>query len=83
MSRLCDFCKAIYPAAGHFYAFIFVFQKNLYLQVCKFEKKYFRLDFFFANTIAYNSETGRSCSNCKVVGFVLSEISSRGAYVQK
>ena len=46
MSRLCDFCKARYPAAGHFYAFIF-FQKNLYLQVCKFEKKILPFGIFF------------------------------------
>ena len=28
MSRLCDLCKARYPAAGHFYAFIFFSPKK-------------------------------------------------------
>ena len=65
-------------AAGHFYDYIFS-KKNLYLQVCKFENKYFRLEFFFfADTIALTTATGRSRSNVKVVLFFLSEIFSRG-----
>ena len=58
----------------------FYFLKSLYFEVCKFEKKYFRFEFFiFANTFAWNTETSRSCANLKVVVFFLSEISSRGA----
>ena len=60
----------------HFY----LKKKKLYFEVCKFEKKYFRFEFFiFANTIAWNTDTSRSCANLKVVVFFLSEISSRGA----
>ena len=50
----------------------------------KFEKKYFRFEKKIENyTIAYNSPTGRSCVNLKVIRFFLREISSRGAIVQK
>ena len=64
----------------HFY----FLKKSLNFEVCKFEKKYFRFEcFIFANTINYNTETSRSCANLKVVVFFLSEISSRGASVQK
>ena len=32
---------------------LYLFQKNLYFEVCKFEKKYFHLEnIFFAKTIA-------------------------------
>ena len=49
ISRSCVFFKRDIQPRG---IFIF-FQKKLYLQVCKFEKKYFRLEnIFFANTVA-------------------------------
>ena len=47
MSRLCDFCKARYPAAGHFYAFIFFSKKTCIYKFVNSRKKYFRLEFFF------------------------------------
>ena len=40
------FVKRDIQPRGIFMPLIF-FKKNLYLQVCKFEKKYFRLEFFF------------------------------------
>ena len=38
ISRSCDFFKARYPAAGHFYAFIY-FPKNPVDPIYKFVKK--------------------------------------------
>ena len=46
ISRSCDFFKRDIQPWGIFMTLYF-FQKTLYLQVCKFEKKYFRLENIF------------------------------------